>query len=390
MAVRVGFVASDNYYSRSTWSGTLFSMNQALKATDLEIVDLGNPSPPSRWRRKWKHLVDRVSRRLGRETGPGKAGSPQNVSHCQAFANQVAKQLRRQPCDVMFIAMIDAELNYLPPEIDVPIVKTSDATVPLLREHYGLKLDVQEADWVLQHEAKAIGRARRIVYPSDWAAASAVRDYQADPGKITVIPFGANMDDVPPLESVLAPRPRPPCRLLFVGRDWERKGGDLAVQVLEALVKRGIDAELTVLGSVPPAGITHPKLTVIPFLNKDVPEERQRIRELYLNAHFFLMPTRAECFGIVFCEANAFGLPVLTREVGGIPTVIKNGRNGFLFPVSAPAEAYAECIQQAFADEGRYAALVRSAREEYDQRLNWKSWAQGVRNVILDLAGARA
>src|SRR5262249_43667081 len=172
-----------------------------------------------------------------------------------------------------------------------------------------------------------------------WAAASAIHDYQADPRKVVFIPFGANIEDVPPLAEALAPRAGPPCRLLFVGRQWKRKGGDMAFAILTTLLQRGVDAELTVVGSVPPGGATHPRLTVIPYLDKEVPEDRRRIRNLFLNSHFFVLPTQADCSPIAICEANAFGLPVLTTDVGGVPSLIKSGRNGFMFPLSAPAAA---------------------------------------------------
>ena len=61
-----------------------------------------------------------------------------------------------------------------------------------------------------------IARARKIIYPSEWAARSAVQDYQADPGKVVVVPFGANIEDVPPAAEVLRPRQR---RLLDLTAD---------------------------------------------------------------------------------------------------------------------------------------------------------------------------
>jgi glycosyltransferase involved in cell wall biosynthesis len=290
MGVRVGFVASDNYYSRTAWSGTLYSMHQALKATDLEVVDLGDPTPPSAWQHLWRRVKSRIARGLGRDERWHKAGSPEDQARCQSFAARVAKQLRRQRCDALFVAMIDCELNFLPADIDVPIVKMSDATFPLVRQGYDLNLDKEESEWVTRHEALAISRARGIIYPSEWAAASAIRDYQADPRKVVVIPFGANIEDVPPRVEALEPRPGPPCRLLFVGRQWKRKGGDMAFAVLTTLLQRGVDAELTVLGSVPPGGAAHPKLTVIPYLNKEMSEDRRRLRNLFLKLPFLCSP----------------------------------------------------------------------------------------------------
>jgi glycosyltransferase involved in cell wall biosynthesis len=173
--------------------------------------------------------------------------------------------------------------------------------------------------------------------------------------------------------------------LLFVGRDWSRKGGDIAFQTLISLCERGFDAELVIVGSTPPPEIKHEKLRVIPYLNKNIPQQRKQLDELFLNSNFFLFPTRADCSPIVICEANAFGLPVFTTDVGGIPTIIKNGINGYMLPVSASGDDYANLIVHNFSDRGVYENLVRSSREEYDRRLNWNKWAERLHQVILSI-----
>jgi len=224
-----------------------------------------------------------------------------------------------------------------------------------------------------------------LVYPSEWAAKSAICDYKAEPTKIEIIPFGANLDEPPLANEILSPKQTSSCRLLFVGRDWLRKGGDIAFQTLISLCERGVDAELVIVGSTPPPEIKHEKLRVIPYLNKNIPQQRKQLDELFLNSNFFILPTRAECYGIVFCEANAFGLPVFTTDVGGIPTIIKNGRNGYMLPLSASGEDYANLIGEKFSDKGVYENLVRSSREEYDMRLNWDKWAESLHQVILSI-----
>ena len=65
-------------------------------------------------------------------------------------------------------------------------------------------------------------------------------------------------------------------RLLMIGVLWDVKGGDIAFETLLRLLEDGFDAELTVVGCAPPAGISHSRLTVIPFLDKSVPAERER------------------------------------------------------------------------------------------------------------------
>jgi glycosyltransferase involved in cell wall biosynthesis len=139
------------------------------------------------------------------------------------------------------------------------------------------------------------------------------------------------------------------------------------------------------VGCTPPAEIKHDKLTVIPFLNKNIPEQRRQLDELFLKSNFFILPTRADCSPIVLCEANAFGLPVLTTDICGIPTIISNGKNGYRLPLAAAGDDYANIIVENFSDSTHYKNLVRSSREEYDARLNWNKWADSLHQVIIEL-----
>jgi hypothetical protein len=82
-------------------------------------------------------------------------------------------------------------------------------------------------------EREAIGRASLVLYASDWAAASAIEHYGADPDKVRVVPFGANLEsEVEQGEAAEAINARSanPGKLLFLGIDWKRKGGTLPLR----------------------------------------------------------------------------------------------------------------------------------------------------------------
>ena len=184
-----------------------------------------------------------------------------------------------------------------------------------------------------------------------------------------------------------SPPPETSCHLLFLGVDWTRKGGPIAFQTLLALLDAGIPADLTVCGCVPPPAYHHDLLTVIPFLDKNLAERQARFDELLRKSHFLLFPTRADCFGIVICEATAYGIPVFASSTGGVPEAVTPGVNGFLLPYTAAAEEYAAAIQAVWRDEEAYRRLARTSRETYDTTLNWDAWgastAQIIRNVAL-------
>ncbi|HEY9637651.1 MAG TPA: glycosyltransferase family 4 protein [Coleofasciculaceae cyanobacterium] len=378
--LRVGYLSSQNYLDKNAWSGSLYHMHQALSSRNVQVVNLGEPKKPSRW----QHLLNRVFKK----NNSYKLGSPQYIAEYTKFADKVHKQLIKMQCDVIFAPVASAELTFI--ETQIPIIYLSDATFSLYEQYYQLNLDKQESEWASKQESIAISKASRLVYSSEWAANSAVCDYQADESKIQVIPFGANLDTSPLAEEVLSKTLTLPCRLLFVGKDWERKGGEIAFKTFISLRNRGIDAELVVVGSVPPADIKHEKLTVIPYLNKNIPQQKKQLDELFLKSHFFVFPTRADFSPIVICEANAFGLPVLTTDGGGIRTLVKNGENGYMLPLSASSDDYAGLIAQLFSDKTSYEQLVRSSRKEYEMRLNWNKWAESMDQLIMNLLDSQS
>jgi glycosyltransferase involved in cell wall biosynthesis len=231
-------------------------------------------------------------------------------------------------------------------------------------------------------ERLAITNAKRLIYPSSWAARSAIEDYGADPLKVHIIPLGANFDVPPSREDATRFHQRDVCRLLFVGVSWERKGGDIAFETLLELLRLGVPSELIVVGCQPPPHVSHNRLRVFPFLNKNNPEECKLLYTLYYQSDFFVLPTRAECFGIVLCEANAFGLPVLSTETGGVSEIVRNGVNGFLLPLEARGDRYAAVIRDIYDDSTRYADLRKSSRGEFESRLNWDAWGRQVCEIF--------
>ena len=157
--------------------------------------------------------------------------------------------------------------------------------------------------------------------------------------------------------------------LVFVGTDWVRKGGDRAVELLARLQTAGVPARLSVIGVDPaklPEGVVG-----LGRLDLRVAEDAERYARALSAAHWLLLPSSAECFGHVLCEANAFGVPALATAVGGIPSVVLDERNGFTAPLEEWADRMAVHVERCWQDGDAYHALATSSRREYETRLNW-------------------
>src|SRR5205085_668194 len=115
------------------------------------------------------------------------------------------------------------------------------------------------------------------LYSNDWAAASAVRDYAIDAGRVKVVPFGANVEGFGSGEdgrAIIAGRRLDPIRLLFIGKDWERKRGNLAVAIATGLNQRGVRTHLHIVGSDAPPS---PFVTGHGFVSNATPEGQRQL-----------------------------------------------------------------------------------------------------------------
>jgi len=336
-------------------------------------------------------FAGRVVRRLTRVILRKNIDYTHTVALSRILARTFARRLAQtSDIDLIFAPVASTEIAFLNTEL--PIVLYGDLTNKLF-VNYAAHL-THLSPWSIAQlelvEGTALRRANHIVYASEWAARSAVHDCEVPQEKISVVPMGANLDEVPTREQVSAARGRgrkDECRLVFAGVDWERKGGDIALAAMRRLRERGVNATLTVIGCIPP-GALEPNIRVIPFLDKSLPQHQKQFTQILLESDFMLFPTRREAYGIVCCEANAHGLPVIASDGGGVP--VRNGENGILLPASASDIDYADAVQGLLNDPARYLQLVRDGRQAFETRLNWDAWAKSMRLVFERVIQERA
>jgi glycosyltransferase involved in cell wall biosynthesis len=239
------------------------------------------------------------------------------------------------------------------------------------------------------YEQSALQRCKLALYASEWAAKTAITNYQVDAAKVKVIPFGANIDcdrTEDDIKTIIKAKTTDKCKLLFIGIDWKRKGGDVAVKVAEELNRSGLKTELIVLGCEPKTEEPLPEFVrTCGFIDKSTSQGRKQFNNLMEESHFLILPTKAECYGLVLCEANSFGVPCLTTDVGGVPTIIKQGLNGKCFDVQADIGLYCRYVCDLFTDYSQYINLSLSAFNEYKTRLNWQVAGKTVKKLVSDI-----
>jgi glycosyltransferase involved in cell wall biosynthesis len=306
-------------------------------------------------------------------------------SYLKSLARQIERRMQDTMADVLVApgSHVVAELRTPHPKIFV-----ADATFANVLDFYDSFTDCA-AEFVRQghdQDRKALANCAAAVYPSAWAAHSAVSDYGANPAKIHVIPFGGNL--VPPDQATVSTwidqRRFDRLRILFIGRDWYRKGGDTVLAACDILDRRSVPLRLDLVGveRVPETLPTYARLHG--RLNKRIPEHRRQLEHLLRHAHVLFVPSRAENYGMVFCEAAAFGVPSLTTAVGGIPTAVQHGQTGFTLAPQAPPEAFADILETLFADPPRQQKLALASLQDYHARLSWDAFGSQFLRILED------
>jgi glycosyltransferase involved in cell wall biosynthesis len=377
--MKIAFLTCRDPRDKRSWSGILYCMSQALQRHCGEVSYIGPMEAPT------EELIGRTINKCTRLLFKKCYQYLTGIFMSKRYAKIAAQQLAGQKFDVIIAPEAATEIAFL--KTDIPIIFVGDSTLGQIFNYYPnvsniVGISYRELDII---ETRVTRKTKALVYSSSWAARSAIDYYHADPAKVYVVPMGANFDNPPAKEMILQRRKSSSCKLLFVGVDWQRKGGEIAFETLLALEKMGIMAELIVCGCTPPKQFVHERMHVIPFLDKNDPEQYSKLARLYLEADFLLLPTRGECFGIVFCEANAYGLPVITTHTGGVPEVVRDGENGFALPVEARGDEYAKVIASIYQDDERYNRLVVTSRAAYDERLNWDVWGKAMKTILSEV-----
>lgn len=243
-------------------------------------------------------------------------------------ASREMKRLVKSGVDALFVHTITISLFAGGYASRVPLVLSLDATpenydqVGSWYGHKRLPAPVEALKRRLR--SRVLKRAAALVTWCQWAKDSLVDDYGVSDERVHVIfpgtdigRFAFGADRAPVTEDR-------PARLLFVGGDFHRKGGNVLLQAYRSTLRDA--AELHLVTEEPIAEERGVK--VYRGLGPNSPE----LIELYKQADIFVLPTLGDCFPVVMGEAMAAGLPIVTTDVGALPEAVVDETNGLVVP----------------------------------------------------------
>jgi glycosyltransferase involved in cell wall biosynthesis len=380
--MRIAYATTFNARDVHQWSGTPYHMSQALEAAALNLHYVGPLQRQLPRFFKLKQIIKKYAMQQ-RE-------SPRfNIHVAQHYSQQVAQQLKNISYDAVLAPLINP-IAYL--DTVKPIYLWTDAVYAALLGFYA-PFSTHSFNTIQQGNAitqACLERCKKIFFSSQWAANSAIELYGIDTNKIHVVPFGANISAYPDeqqIKTIIEKRATDKIKLLFLAKSWQRKGGDKVLQIAKTLHENGHAVELTIIGyTAEQLNLTPvpPYLRCLGYISKHQSQGLQQIQNILAQTHFLIVPSQAEAYGIVFCEANAFAVPCLTTHVGGIGSIINDYVNGIKYANNASIEKYCHDIVSFSQDRKRYQAFAWQAYQTFIQQLNWQVAVKKVKSLILE------
>jgi glycosyltransferase involved in cell wall biosynthesis len=232
-----------------------------------------------------------------------------------------------------------------------------------------LRLRQRERSELLMLEREMYHEASHVFVMGGCAQTSLVADYGVDPGRVTVVGGGPNFDQLPAVTGPAAER-----TILFVGREFERKGGECLLEAFERVRAQVRDATLHVAGirrrGGAPGVVFHGRL-----------RDRERLAALYRGARVFCLPSLYEPYGIVLLEAMAHGVPCVGTTVQAIPEILDHGRAGVLVEPGDPA-GLANMLVEVLEDDGLAHRVGAAGRRYVESELTWDRVAERMAPAI--------
>lgn len=374
--MKIAYITDGDPFNKHSWSGTNYYTRKALEDQGNDVYCIHSMPIKFSWRILCKILCAKIK---------GKQYSKKrNKLTALMWAKYITKRLQPDTDAIFSLGTIPISML----KTEIPIYIYVDGIFEHMRRFYKwdrfCKQCVDESNEI---EQLAINNCKQIISCSLVTGEAIKEYYKIDDNKLKIVPLGANLDRIPDIDYIkecIEKRQPNCCEILFVGVDWERKGADIVLETVNILHERGVEVKLNLCG-LREIKVKLPYFVEnYGFLSKEIEEEAEILKKLYATSHFLFVPSRAEAYGLVFCEASAYGLPSVSFRSGGLTTIVVDGVNGQLMDINAKPSDFADYIQQQMIDYATYKLMCYTSRKRYDEYLNWNVVGKQLMEIMLD------
>lgn len=243
-------------------------------------------------------------------------------------------------------------------------------------------LSRSELDAVMARERRVYHKATAIFTFTESLRQSFIDDFGVPPDRVVTTFAGPNLPRLPTDDDLQRPK-QPQPTILFIGRQWERKGGPTLVAAFRRVRAAVPDARLLIVGcrpDIPP----EPGVEILGLVSRDDTSERG-LTNLFLTSDVYCMPSRYEPFGMTYSEAMFHGLPCIGPRTF-MREIIDHEETGWLLAKDDPEELAGYLIT-ALTDRARAKAMGATGRAKAQRLFRWDR-ATGIMLDVITGRGA--
>ena len=226
----------------------------------------------------------------------------------------------------------------------------------------------------LHYESVLYRTADAVAVTGSHVERTLIERYGCDPSRVTTVHIGANVPIVPVSTDLARYAAK---HVLFVGVEWERKGGPALLEGFLLAAKDHPGARLTIVGCSP--AVSHPNINVIGMV------PRAAMAGFFEAASVFCMPSLIEPLGIAVVEASLFRLPVIATQINGFFETVTDGETGILVPMHDPG-AIAAALRKLFEAPELARRMGQAGFERNRTRFDWNEVGKRLRSISETIA----
>ena len=366
-----GSIGTDPRGAR-TWSGSSAFLVDSLERQGVLRkaigIDIG------RVRKSWLMAANfRPSRTLWRK----------HLYFDTSYRHAMTRAAARVPVDSEFCLQAGHQFNLAEAFPSRRSVSYHDGNLAeLVRSGFGLTgVSGRRIDEALRYEEQTAGQMVAVLTFSEYLRQSFIDDYHVPAGRVFTVGGGVNFRTIPPEASKDYSRPQ----VLFIGIEFDRKGGPVLLDAFGLVRKRIPDAELHIVG---PARIDRilPGVVFHGRLSKTDAQQSATLESLFRQCNLFVLPSLYEPFGIAPLEAMLYRVPCVLTDAWAFRQFVDGGRCGLLAAKGSADDVAAKMIEL-LSDPDRLAVLGQSAREHALANYTWPAVAHKIAQVLQSLGG---
>jgi len=351
------------------FSGAAKYLTNALDRRGLVFAKGDVSGAPGFW--GGHNLATRIARRVDAFHWEARSRwSSMSFSRKTAEANALYRQNVSANACIMFGTTYQ-------PDHNLPTYCYLDATVRQVRDARGWEFqyfDDAFADSIDAYQQSVFDRCACVFTFSEWAAESVIKDYGIESDRVMAVGGGSNFSEEP-----FAHGPYDGQCVLFVGKDFERKGGPSIVEAFRKVRQSMPDARLVIAGCDP--GIREPGIEIAGFVGKSTVDGERKLLELYRDASVMCLMSSFEPFGLVVIEAGLSGVPCITPDRFAFPETVVNGETGRRLETYDSREL-AEVLVELLGNPDTLKSMGASAQDYMCGRYEWDAVADKVASRI--------